>query len=89
MMLAKDKKAKLIDSYKVHQKDTGSCSVQIALLTERINSLTTHFKTHKKDHHSRQGLLKLVNQRRQLLDYLKKVEEGKYQELIKKLEIRK
>lgn len=88
-MLTKDKKTKLIDSHRTHPKDTGSCSVQIALLTERINSLTTHFKTHKKDHHSRQGLLKLVNQRRRLLDYLKKHDDGKYQELIKKLDIRK
>ena len=88
-MLEKTKKTKIIEDYKVHTKDTGSCSVQIAILTERINSLTGHFKTHKKDHHSRQGLLKLVNQRRRLLDYLKKHEESKYQELIKKLEIRK
>lgn len=88
-MLQKEKKTKLIDDYKVHQSDTGSCSVQIAILTERINSLTTHFKTHKKDHHSRQGLLKLVNQRRRLLDYLKKNDKDRYQELIKKLDIRK
>ncbi|MEE8360188.1 MAG: 30S ribosomal protein S15 [Candidatus Omnitrophota bacterium] len=88
-MIAKEKKAKLIEDYKEHQQDTGSCSVQIALLTERINSLTGHFKTHKKDHHSRHGLLKLVNQRRTLLDYLKKQDEKKYQELIKKLDIRK
>ncbi|MBL7068978.1 MAG: 30S ribosomal protein S15 [Candidatus Omnitrophica bacterium] len=88
-MLAKEKKTKVIEDYKTHPKDTGSCSVQIALLTERINSLTTHFKTHKKDHHSRQGLLKLVNQRRRLLDYLKRYDENKYKELIKKLDIRK
>jgi small subunit ribosomal protein S15 len=88
-MLTKEKKTKLIEDYKAHQKDTGSCSVQIALLTERINDLTAHFKTHKKDHHSRQGLLKLVNQRRRLLDYLKNENEEKYQELIKKLDIRK
>ena len=88
-MLAKEKKTKLIDDYKAHPKDTGSCGVQIALLTERINSLTGHFKTHKKDHHSRQGLLKLVNQRRRLLDYLKRENESKYRELIKKLDIRK
>jgi len=88
-MLTKDKKTKIIGDYKVHQTDTGSCSVQIAILTERINSLTTHFKTHKKDHHSRQGLLKLVNQRRRHLDYLKKHDETKYKELIKKLDIRK
>ena len=88
-MITKEKKTKLIDDYKAHAKDTGSCSVQIAILTERINNLTGHFKTHKKDHHSRYGLLKLVNQRRTLLDYLKKHDEKKYQELIKKLDIRK
>ncbi len=88
-MLTKDKKTKLISDYKQHTKDTGSCSVQIALLTERIKELTGHFKTHKKDHHSRQGLLKMVNQRRKLLDYLKKYDEAKYKELIKKLDIRK
>jgi len=88
-MLTKSKKTTLIEENKIHEKDTGSCSVQIALLTERINELTTHFKTHKKDHHSRQGLLKLVNQRRRLLDYLKKNDEDKYLGLIKKLDIRK
>ena len=88
-MLAKEKKEKIIGDYKIHSEDTGSCSVQVALLTERINKLTTHFKTHKKDHLSRQGLLKLVNQRRRLLDYLKKYDQKKYQEIIKKLEIRK
>jgi len=88
-MLTKEKKTKLIGDFKAHPTDTGSCGVQIALLTERINSLTDHFKAHKKDHHSRQGLLKLVNQRRRLLDYLKREDDPKYQELIKKLEIRK
>lgn len=88
-MLTKDKKTKLIDDYKVHPNDTGSCSVQIAIFTERINGLTAHFKSHKKDHHSRRGLLKLVNHRRKLLDYLKKEDDKKYQELIKKLDIRK
>lgn len=88
-MLTKEKKTKIIEEHKVHPKDTGSCSVQIAILTERINGLTAHFKTHKKDHHSRHGLLKLVNQRRRLLDYLKREDEKKYQEIIKKLEIRK
>lgn len=88
-MLAKEKKTKIIEDNKVHNSDTGSCSVQIALLTERINDLTAHFKVHKKDHHSRQGLLKLVNQRRRLLDYLKKHNNEKYQEILKKLEIRK
>ena len=88
-MLKKEKKTKLIDDFKGHEKDTGSCSVQIAILTERINTLTGHFKTHKKDHHSRHGLLMLVNQRRRLLDYLKKQDKDKYQDLIKKLDIRK
>ena len=88
-MLSKEKKTKVIEDHKAHPQDTGSCGVQIALLTERINGLTGHFKEHKKDHHSRQGLLRLVNQRRRLLDYLKREDEAKYQELIKKLEIRK
>lgn len=89
IMLAKERKTEAIESFKIHKADTGSCSVQIALLTERINNLNAHFKTHKKDHHSRRGLLKLVNQRRRLLDYSKKHDEAKYQELIKKLDIRK
>lgn len=88
-MLAKERKTKVIGDFKLHENDTGSCSVQIAILTERVNSLTAHFKTHKKDHLSRVGLFKLVNQRKRLLDYLKKNDEKKYQELIKKLEIRK
>lgn len=89
MSLVKEKKEKLIHDYKLHDRDTGSASVQIALLTERINSLAGHFKTHKKDHHSRQGLLRLVNQRRKLLDYLKKVDKEEYEKLIKKLNLRK
>ena len=72
----------VIDSYKIHEKDTGSSAVQIALLTERINSLAGHFKLYKKDHHSRQGLIKLVNKRRSLLDYLKRVDVKQYQEII-------
>ncbi len=87
--MQKDTKTKLIGDYKTHKEDTGSCDVQIALLTERINDLTTHFKTHKKDHHSRQGLLKLVNKRRRLLDYLRRLDAKRYQELIKRLDIRK
>jgi small subunit ribosomal protein S15 len=82
-------KSEIIEKYKVHSSDTGSSEVQIALLTDRIKYLTEHFKTHKKDHHSRQGLLKLVGQRRSLLDYLKKKDVNKYRELIQDLGIRK
>ncbi len=88
-MLTKDSKKKLIGEYKQHEKDTGSPSVQIALLTERINALTEHFKTHKHDHNSRQGLLKLVSLRRRLLDYLKKNNETEYKKIIEKLDLRK
>ena len=73
----------------MNEKDTGSASVQIALLTERINSLSGHFKAHKTDHHSRQGLLRMVSVRRRLLEYLKKKDEKGYQDLIKKLDLRK
>ncbi len=83
------KKNEIIEKFKIHESDTGSSEVQIALLTDRIKYLTEHFKTHKKDHHSRQGLLKLVGQRRSLLDYLKKKDINKYRELIKALGIRK
>ena len=72
-------KNEIIEKFKVHPTDTGSSEVQIALLTDRIQYLTEHFKVHKKDHHSRQGLLKLVGQRRSLLDYLKKKDVNKYQ----------
>lgn len=89
MSLTKEKKTQLIGGYKVHEKDTGSPSVQIALLTERINSLSDHFKTHKKDHHSRQGLLRMVSIRRRLLEYLKRKNAKDYQEIIKKLDLRK
>jgi len=89
MGLVKENKKKVIESYKIHDRDTGSASVQIALLTERINSLAGHFKTHKKDHHSRQGLLRLVNQRRKLMTFLKKEDKTQYEELIKKLKLRK
>lgn len=89
MGLAKEKKMKIIQDNKMHERDTGSAQVQIALLTERINSLTDHFKLHQKDHHSRQGLLRLVNQRRKLLDYLKKSDREEYEKLIKKLNLRK
>ena len=83
------RKNEIIEKFKVHPSDTGSSEVQIALLTDRIQYLTDHFKTHKKDHHSRQGLLKLVGQRRSLLDYLKKKDINKYRALIQELGIRK
>ena len=89
MNLIREQKDKIIQDYKVHERDTGSASVQIALLTERINSLSGHFKTHKKDHHSRQGLLRLVNQRRRLLEYIKGEDKQEYEKLIKKLKLRK
>lgn len=79
----------VIDQYKRHETDTGSPDVQIALITERINHLTEHFKVHKKDHHSRRGLLKLVGQRRRLLDYLKKTDLNKYRSLIESLGLRR
>ena len=83
------KKNEIIEKFKTHGSDTGSSEVQIALLTERIGYLTEHFKVHQKDHHSRQGLLKLVGQRRSLLDYLKKKDIQKYRALIQELGIRK
>jgi small subunit ribosomal protein S15 len=87
--LTKDKKTAVIGDYKKHDKDTGSPEVQVAILTERINYLTEHFKTHSKDHHSRRGLLKLVGQRRRLLEYLKSKDVDRYAEVIKRLGIRK
>lgn len=89
MSIRKEAKTTLIKEYKTHEKDTGSPSVQIAIVTERINNLTEHFKSHKRDHSSRRGLLKLVSQRRRLLDYLKKHDAEKYQALIDKLDLRK
>ena len=89
MTLEIAKKKEIIDSFKVHAKDTGSACVQIALLTERINQLAKHFENHKKDHHSRQGLLKMVSTRRRLLAYLKKSDLTKYEELLTKLGLRK
>ena len=89
MAFSKDRKTEVIGSYKTHNTDTGSPEVQVALLSERINYLTEHFKTHAKDHHSRRGLLKLVGQRRRLLDYLKKKNTDRYTDLIKRLGIRK
>lgn len=84
-----EKKKELIERFKTHENDTGSCEVQIALLTDRILYLTEHFKTHTKDHHSRRGLLKLVGQRRNLLKYLQKKDVDKYRTLIGQLGIRK
>jgi small subunit ribosomal protein S15 len=88
-VLNNERKTELIGNYRTHDTDTGSPEVQVALLSERINYLTEHFKTHVKDHHSRRGLLKLVGQRRRLLDYLKGKDTARYSELIKKLGIRK
>ena len=88
-MLSKDRKTEVIGTYKTHTADTGSPEVQVALLTERINGLTEHFKTHTKDFHSRRGLLKLVSQRRKLLDYLKRKNADKYRGLIERLGLRK
>lgn len=89
MAIDKVQKQAIISDYRVHDTDTGSPEVQIAILSTRINYLTEHFKTHKKDHHSRRGLLKLVSQRRKLLDYLKKSDKGRYEKIIGRLEIRK
>ena len=89
MPLLKEKKVVIIKDYATKPGDTGSPEVQIALLTERINQLTGHFKTHAKDHHSRQGLLKLVNQRRKLLEYLKKNAANRYKVIIERLALRK
>ena len=89
LALTKDRKTELIGSYRTHETDTGSPEVQVAILSERINYLTEHFKSHAKDHHSRRGLLKLVGQRRRLLDYLKQKDAERYADLIRKLGIRK
>ena len=89
MALSKDRKTGIIGDYKKHDNDTGSPEVQVALLSERITYLTEHFKTHAKDHHSRRGLLKLVGQRRRLLDYVKSKETERYADLIRRLGIRK
>ena len=88
-MIETEKKQEIIKEFKRHDKDTGSSEVQIALLTERIRELTEHFKLHAKDHHSRRGLLKLVGQRRRLLDYVKKRNPEQYKNLIARLGIRK
>jgi len=89
MSLTKESKEPIINQYRIHGTDTGSPEVQIALLSERINYLTEHFKTHKKDHASRRGLLKIVGKRRRLLDYLRIYSVERYREVISKLGIRK
>ena len=89
MALKRTKKKNLISKHRTHAKDTGSPQVQIALLTDRINQLTEHFKVHRKDHHSRRGLLMLVNRRRKLLEYLKSQDRVEYQQLLDRLHLRK
>ncbi|MFZ5810608.1 MAG: 30S ribosomal protein S15 [Thermodesulfobacteriota bacterium] len=89
MVMTVEEKSKVIDEYKKHEGDTGSPEVQVALLTSRINYLTDHFKVHAKDFHSRTGLLKLVGQRRKLLNYLKKKDIQRYRDLIARLGLRK
>ncbi|NJL17321.1 MAG: 30S ribosomal protein S15 [Nitrospira sp.] len=89
MALLKEAKTELIKQFQQHDKDSGSPEVQIAVLTNRITYLTEHFKTHKKDHHSRRGLLQLVGRRRRLLDYLRGVDEARYRAIIDRLGIRK
>jgi len=89
MPLAIEKKKTLIQQYRVHDGDTGSPEVQIALLTERVNSLTEHFKQHTKDHHSRRGLLMLIGKRRSLIEYLRKKDTDRYRAIIEKLGIRR
>lgn len=89
MVLNTEAKKEIIERFKLHEKDTGSPEVQVAILSNRISYLTDHFKTHKKDHHSRRGLLKLVGQRRRLLNYLRKTDVNRYQNVIKELGLRK
>jgi len=89
VVMTPDRKKEIIENFKMHPSDTGSPEVQIALLSERINYLTDHFKLHKKDHHSRRGLLKLVGQRRQLLNYLKKKNVDRYNTVIERLGLRR
>ena len=89
MVLVKERKTEVIGNFKVHSKDTGSAPVQVALLTEKINYLSQHFQTHKRDFHSRRGLLMMIGKRRRLLSYLSKIDPKKYQEIITKLDLRK
>ena len=89
MALAREAKAGIVESYRTHDTDTGSPEVQVALLTNRINELMLHFKTHKKDNHSRRGLLKMVSERRSMLDYLKRKDIARYHQFIERLGLRK
>ncbi|HEX5419181.1 MAG TPA: 30S ribosomal protein S15 [Gammaproteobacteria bacterium] len=89
MALNAEKKSEIITEYQREPRDTGSPEVQVALLSARISQLTEHFGSHLKDHHSRRGLLRMVNQRRKLLDYLKKIDQGRYQNLIGRLGLRR
>jgi small subunit ribosomal protein S15 len=89
MALVKEAKQRLIGEHRLHEKDTGSTDIQIAVLTHQITSLIEHFQKHKKDHHSKQGLLKMISRRRKLLDYLKRCDPGRYKKIIQTLEIRK
>lgn len=89
MAMTSEIKAKIVSEFRTSEADTGSSQVQIALLTQRINDLTEHFKTHKKDNHSRRGLLKMVSRRRKLLDYLKRKDINEYHEIISKLGLRR
>ena len=89
MSITAGRKAEVIKTYATKSGDTGSPEVQVAILSERINNLTEHFKAHVKDNHSRRGLLKMVSQRRQLLDYIKRSDEARYKELIERLNIRR
>ncbi len=89
MALTKEEKERIIKEFQIHEKDSGSPEVQIALLTERIKRLTEHFKVHKKDYHSRRGMMMLIGQRRRLLNYLKRVDFNRYRDVIKKLGLRK
>ena len=88
-MISTDTKKTLVEKFRTHEKDTGSPEVQVALLTERINELSEHFKSHGRDHHSRRGLLKLVSQRRRMLAYLRRNDLGRYQSLISQLGLRR
>lgn len=89
MSLAREAKEQIVRDYRAHETDTGSTSVQVALLSQRINELTEHFRTHKKDNHSRRGLLKMVSQRRSLLDYLKQQDIQRYHEVVGRLGLRR
>ncbi|GKV55544.1 30S ribosomal protein S15 [Sporosarcina sp. NCCP-2222] len=89
MAITQERKHELINEYKVHENDTGSAEVQIAILTEEINNLNSHLRTHKKDHHSRRGLYKMVGTRRRLLKYLRETEVQRYRDLIAKLGLRR